>query len=186
VITAREITELREALARATPGLWHVTYTPSKEPRIESTSKSGAVEMGHTVVPASYTMRPEDAQAIVLMQRMVPALLRVLEQSETERVAAVVAMERAENEHMATLRKMLAESAEVKANIERAMGTHNELTVCVNRMERELVSARAQLDHQAPLVAAVETWVRTRHSPRLIAAWDTYSQARAACVKSGS
>jgi low affinity Fe/Cu permease len=179
MITAQEIAELRKALAKSTQGAWVVRYF-AKQPRVSTTANN------IVVMPHEDTLEPADAELIVAMQRNLGRLLDALEAKEAERLEAVVAMEHANNEHMATLRKMLAESAEVKANIDRAISTHNEVCTLSERQSRELASARAKLDHQAPLVAAVETWVRTRHSPRLIAAWDAYSQARAACLKSGS
>lgn len=176
--TAKMIEELREALARATQGPWVIKFDGNKEPLI--CTAAGAVVMERD------SMALEDVALVVSMYRNLPALLDALEAKEAERLAAVIAMERANNEHMATLRKTIAEMKEHKAGTDRAMSLHNELTGITNRMERELVSARAKLDRQEPLIAAVETWVRTRHSPRLLAAWTAYQQVAASCVKTSS
>lgn len=175
------IEEIRRLLARSTQGTWFVTYTPMKEPRIESTTLHGDVQMGYCVVPASYTMTGEDAELIVAMQRNIETLMAAVEAKEAERVAAVIAMERANNEHMEALRKMIAQTNKTQADIDRAMAMGNELSTLATRQERELAAARAKVDRYEPLIAAVDNWVRSRFSPRLLAAWDRYT-----CAKSGS
>lgn len=173
-ITAAEIANLRRKIERGSRGAWVVTYNASKEPRIESS-------VGVVVVPASYTMTKEDAEAIVAAHEALPRLLLALEQAERERIEAAHAREHADNEHRASLHRMLEHTEQTKADIDRAMATHGEIVAISNRQERELATARAKLDNMEPLVAEVERWIRTRHSPRLLAAWDRY---REACAKS--
>jgi SMC interacting uncharacterized protein involved in chromosome segregation len=167
VITAREIEELKGRLARITHGAWVVAYNASKEPRIESS-------VGVVVVPYSYTMTKEDAEAIAAMHEALPKLLAALESKERERLDAVHAYERAHDAHIETMRKTLVEAGKTTQAINDALSRANELVDRANRAERELAALRAEVDRQRPLVDAVAAWGRNRHSPRLLAALDLY------------
>lgn len=169
------IEEIRRLLARSTQGTWIVKYNAAKDPGIRTI-------VGNIVVEAApSTFANEDAELICAMQRNIETLMAAVETKEAERVAAVIAMERANNEHMATLRKMIEHTTKTQADIDRAMAMGNELSTLATRQERELAAARAKVDLYEPLIAAVDNWVRSRFSPRLLAAWDRYT-----CAKSGS
>lgn len=172
MIGTREFVDLKTKLDRSTHGAWVVTYNASKEPRIESS-------VGVVVVPTSYTMTKEDAELIAAMHETLPRLITALEHAERARLDAVHALELEQNNHMNALRRMMEHSDDLARGLNHARDDAAALSNTAARQERELVETHRKVDAMTPLVEAVEQWVRTRHSPRLLAAWDRY----AACAK---
>ncbi len=166
MITDAELAEWERLESAATPGPWIVAHDPLKQAVLVDTQRRVIIDGDHSAA---------DLELCAAMRAAMPALRHEVRTAWIAERAALDEIERWK-ERYSLNGKALAAQADAKIEaLERqlAMVTHE--VQQLRPMAARMIEHEAELAQAGPLICAVRAWHKHRYAPRLVTAWEHYT-----------
>ena len=120
--------------------------------------------------------QPEDAIATCWLHEQQAILTAALADAIKARENAVIAMERAQNAEMAEHEHRMRVERVAEQRVHGLASDLNTAKANLDICQRSKTAMESSWRHHQTLAEAVGKWVRDRHSPSLVAAWERFTK----------
>ncbi len=166
MIADAELAEWERLENEATAAPWIVAHDAMKQAALVDSQRRVIIDGDHFAGDLAFCAAAREAM---------PRLRQALAEANIERLATVHRMERMEQDHacdrMADANRALLKVEALERQL--AMVTHE--VQQLRPMAARMIEHEAELAQAGPLICAVRAWHKHRYAPRLVTAWEHYT-----------